>query len=187
MISSHICFKFLDCNCSHVRMIASHLIFCFWTAIVHTYEQLRDFFSKFVECNCSYVRTIASRLIFHFLNLWTAIVRKYKQLQAISFLIFDFWSAIIRMYERLQVISYFVFGLQSFAHTNNCKPCFFFNLWSAIVHPCKSSHILFFEFVDCNCSCVRTIASHLILNFPTCCAIVCMYESLLFERSEGMD
>ena len=102
-----------------------------------------------------------------------------------SHLIFHFWTAIVRTYERLQAF-FLIFGVQSFVRANDCK----------------SSHI---SFSDCNCSHVRTIASHVFFKnlwsaiVRTCeqlqvisylifqCAIICMYESSLFERSEGMD
>jgi hypothetical protein len=136
--------------------------------------------------------------------LSTAIVRTCKRLQVI-FLI-NLWSAIVCICEWLQVISYFVFRLQSFARMNDCKPffiflflecnrsyvwmiashlifCFWtaiirtyewlqaffliFNFWSAIIRTCKQLQVI----------------SYLIFQR----AIVCMYESSLFERSEGMD
>jgi hypothetical protein len=89
---------------------------------------------------------------FYFLKFWSAIVRTYEWLQVFFF--FFFWSAIVHMYEQLQVFFFLFSGVQSFARTNDCKFfCFCF---------------FFFCFVECNCSHVRTIASHI-------------------ERSEGMD
>ena len=95
----------MECNHLYMQTIASHLIFCFWTAIIRTYERLQVisyfifglqlfthtndckpyFLKKSLECNHSYVHMIASHLIFYFLNLWTAIIRIYEQLQAMFF------------------------------------------------------------------------------------------------------
>ena len=128
--------KFVDCNCSHVRTIASLF-----------------YYLLFLECNHSYMQTIASHLIF---CLWTAIVCMYERLQVMFILFYcgvqpfvhandcksshilfldcnrshvrtiashvffkNLWSAIVRTCKQLQVISYFIFGLQSFAHTND--------------------------------------------------------------------
>ena len=132
----HQVLTFVNCNHSHIRTIASHV-----------------FLITFWDCNCLYVWTIASHLIF---CLWTAIVRTYKQLQAISL----------------------IFGVQSFVRANDCKSSHILFL------DCNCSHIwmitsLFFFFLDCNHLYVRTIASHLIFYFLNLwTAIIRTYERL---------
>ena len=170
-IASHIYFEFLACNHSHVCIkclqVISYFIFCmklficandckpylFWICGLQLFTRTNNctschvlfscvksficdvrmvashIYFELVDCNHLYVWTIASHLIFCF---WTAIVCTYKQLQAMFF--------------------FFNCGVQSFVHANDCK----------------SSHILSFEFMDCNCSHVRMIASRVFYLFMEC-------------------
>jgi hypothetical protein len=76
--------KFVDCNCSHVRTIAS--LFIFFIFGVQLFIHPNDCKSShilFLDCNCSHVRTIASLF-----NFWSAIVWTYKRCQAMFLFIY---------------------------------------------------------------------------------------------------
>src|SRR5882762_902873 len=68
-----------------------------------------NFFILFLECNRSYVRTIASQNFIFISGVQSfACTNDCKPI-----FFFLFWSAIVRMYERLQAMSYFIFGVRS--------------------------------------------------------------------------
>ena len=113
------------CMCGRLQVI-SYFFRNFWTAIICTYKWLQAMFyficgvQLFVHANdCK-----SSHILF--LKFWTAIICMYERLQAV-YLFKKSWSAIICTCKQLEVISYFIFwicGLQLFARTNDCKPCF---------------------------------------------------------------
>ena len=103
----------------------SYFYFYFWDAIIHTNERLQVIFCfcfYFLACQRSYVWTIASHFIFWFWFL--ACHHSYVWTIASYHLIYPiFWSADICMCERLWVrfVQILITGMQSFAHTNDCK------------------------------------------------------------------